>query len=146
MTPLLVSGIASIASSAIDAWSNAANRRVAVEQAKFEGAMNRAMGVPAGSTLSPAPTSAQGLENQLRNAPEIRAVLDAQQPSQQTSLQVGADGRVWLNVAGNPPTELTISAETQALARQLNVARAAGSVPVMTGTQPAAGSLVTLTR
>lgn len=143
MTPLLISGIASLAGSAIDAWSNAASRRVAVEQAKFENAMNRAIGV-ASTPMTPA-TNAQALEQQLRNAPEVRGVLEAQLPSSGASLQVSGDGRVWLNVPGNMPSEITVSAETQALARALNSARAAAQ-PTQPSFAIPAGSLVTLSR
>jgi hypothetical protein len=124
MAPLLISGIASIASSAIDAWTNAANRRVAVEQAKFDNAINKALGLSqTGLQAQPQPVQgAQTLETQLRNAPEIRGILDAQDPSRPGSLQVSGDGRVWLKVQGNAPTELTVSMETRELARQLSAA------------------------
>lgn len=153
MTPLLISGIASIASSAIDAWSNASQRRAALQQAKFDQAFNQAMGVRAAalSTQGPAamqPT-AQHLENQLRNAPEIRGILDAQNPALPASLQVSAEGRVWLQVPGNQPAELVLSQETQSLARQLNAARGMQGTTAarnFSSTLPAAGSLVTLAR
>ncbi len=120
MAPLLISGIASVASTAIDAWSNAAQRRVGVEQAKFDNAINKALGITPTASLA-APT-VQSLETQLRNAPEIRGILDAQDPSRPASLSVSGEGRVFLQVPGNQPAELTVSLETRELARQLNSA------------------------
>jgi hypothetical protein len=149
MTPLLISGITSLASSAIDAWSNVAQRKVAVEEAKFTNAFNKAMSnSPVGMAAQAQamqPTAPQ-LENQLRNAPEIRGILDAQLPSRPASLQVSAEGRVWLQVAGNQPTELVVSQDTQNLARQLNSALQGASPrgQNLSGAQPGAGSLVTL--
>jgi lipopolysaccharide biosynthesis protein len=149
MAPLLISGIASIASSAIDAWSNAANRRVAVQQAKFDNAINRALGFsqPGFQSQAQPVQGAQTLENQLRNAPEIRGILDAQDPTRPGSLQVSGDGRVWLKVAGNAPTELTISQETRELARQLsaslNVAAASRSFSTV---QNSAGTFAAFAR
>ena len=122
MAPLLISGITSLASSALDAWSNVAQRKIAVEQTKFDQAFNKAMGVASSKAAGPPGTIAQGLENQLRNAPEIRGILEAQDPSRPASLRVSEEGRVWLQVPGNQPAELSVSVETRELARQLNSA------------------------
>lgn len=147
MAPLLISGITSLASSAIDAWSNASRQKVAVQQAKFDQAFNQAMGVSSAKAVVPPGTIAQGLENQLRNAPEIRGVLDAQDPSRPSSLRVSEEGRVWLQVSGNQPAELTVSVETRELARQLNSAlNASGATRGMSGGLPYAGSVTTLAR
>lgn len=128
MIPLLISGIASVASSAIDAWSNASQQRVAVEQAKFDSAFNRAMSFSPTSGATQAANNAPSLENQLRNAPEIRGVLAAQDPTRPATLQVSAEGRVWVNVPGNQPTELTVSPATRDLARQLSALNTAATL------------------
>lgn len=128
MAPLLISGITSLASSALDAWSHVAQRKIAVEQTKFDQAFNQAMGVAVAKGAGQPGTMAQGLENQLRNAPEIRGVLDAQDPSRPASLKVSEEGRVWLQVPGNQPAELSVSVETRELARQLNAALQAPAV------------------
>ncbi|MGB8170726.1 MAG: hypothetical protein WCF18_24695 [Chthoniobacteraceae bacterium] len=146
MAPLLISGIASLASSAIDAWSNVAQRKIAIEQTKFDNAFSKAMGVAQAAPRPQSGTVAQGLENQLRNAPEIRGILEAQDPSRPTSLQVSAEGRVWMQTAGNAPTELTVSLETRELARQLNSAlNVTAPVRTLSSMQPSTGSLTTLT-
>ena len=59
-------------------------KQFAVEQAKFDNAFNKAMGAAA-TGLQAQPTSVQALENQLRNAPEIRGLLEAQNPSRPAS-------------------------------------------------------------
>jgi hypothetical protein len=141
MAPLLISGIASIANTAIDAWSNAHQQKLAVEQAKFDSAFSKAMSMGRGPSLQQGPTAIQGLENQLRNAPEIRGILDAQDPSRPAALKVSAEGRVWLQVLGNQPSELSVSMETRELARQLNSAL---TVAAPAGMQSAASSLATL--
>ena len=127
MAPLLISGIASVASSALDAWSHVAQQKVAVEKAKFDNAFSKAMGSAQAAPPRQSGTVAQGLENQLRNAPEIRGVLETQDPSRPASLSVSAEGRVWMQVPGNQPAELTVSMETRELARQLNSALNVGA-------------------
>ncbi len=147
MAPLLISGITSVASSAIDAWSNARQQKIAVAQAKFDNAFGKAMGLAPAASLQPQATPAQGLENQLRNAPEIRGILDAQDPSRPASLKVSAEGRVWLQVPGNQPAELTVSMETREIARQLNSALNVGAPGrSFSSVQAMPGSLATLTR
>lgn len=128
MAPLLISGIASVASSAIDAWSNAAQRRVGVEQAKFANAIDKAMGLAPATSLSQAAPTAQSLETQLRNSPEIRGILDTQDPTRPASLSVTGEGRVFLQVPGNQPAELAVSLETRDLARQLSLARSSATL------------------
>jgi len=123
MAPLLISGIASVASSAIDAWTNAANRRIAVEQGKFDNAINQSMGLTSPASLAQSAPTAQSLETQLRNAPEVRGILDVQDPSRPASLQVTGEGRVFVQVPGNQPAEITLSMDTRDLARQLSLAR-----------------------
>ena len=145
MAPILISGITSLASSAIDAWSNVAQRKIAVEQTKFDQAINKALGAAAAKGVGQPVTVAQGLENQLRNAPEIRGVLEAQDPSRPVSLRVSEEGRVWLLVPGNQAAELSVSVETRELARQLNSALqipAAGGG--MSGAMMRAGAISTL--
>lgn len=116
-----------------------------MEKAKFDDAFTKAMGVAPGMPPAQGGTVAQGLENQLRNAPEIRSILDTQDPSRPASLQVSAEGRVWMQTPGNAPTELTVSIETRELARQLNSAlNAAAPVRSFSGTQVNTGSLTTL--
>ena len=147
MAPLLISGIASVASSAIDAWSNARQQKIAVEQAKFDNAFSKAMGVAQAASRPQGGTAVQGLENQLRNAPEIRGILDAHDPSRPASLTVSAEGRVWLQVPGNQPAELTVSMETRELARQLNSAlNVAAPGRSFSSMQASPGSLVALAR
>ncbi len=147
MAPLLISGIASVASSAIDAWSSAHQQKVAVEQAKFDNAFSKAMGVMQASLPPQSGTTAQSLTNQLRNAPEIRGVLAAQDPSRPASLQVSAEGRVWVQVPGNQPAELTVSPETRELAKQLNAAQnVAAPSRTFSSMQVNRGALTTLTR
>ena len=147
MAPLLISGIASVASSALDAWSQVSQRKLAVEQAKFDNAFSKAMGVAQAAPRPQSGTVAQGLEHQLRNAPEIRGILDSQDPSRPASLQVSAEGRVWMQTPGNAPTELTVSVETRELARQLNSAlNVASPVRNLSSAQVGSGSLSTLTR
>jgi hypothetical protein len=126
MAPLLISGIASVANTAIDAWSNHAQRNLAVKQAQFDNAFGKAMGIAPNPTLAQPPT-AQSLESQLRNAPEIRGVLDIQDPSNPTKLNVTSEGRVFLQVGNNQPSELAVSLETRDLARQLNSALNGGA-------------------
>ncbi len=147
MAPLLISGIASVASSALDAWSHVAQQKVAVEKAKFDNAFSKAMGVAPAAQPPQGGTTAQGLESQLRNAPEIRGILDAQDPSRPASLQVSAEGRVWMQTPGNAPTELTVSVETRELARQLNSAlNAAAPARSFSSQQISSGSLISLPR
>jgi len=146
MAPLLISGIASLASSAIDAWSAASQRKVAVEQAKFDTAFNKAMGPTLASFSQAQPMTAGALETRLRNAPEIRGILDAQDPKRPASLSVSAEGRVWMQVPGNQPTELTVSTETRDLARQLNAARVTNPVAAPTFGQSAAGNFAAFAR
>ncbi len=147
MAPLLISGIASLASSALDAWSNVAQRKVAVEQTKFDQAINKALGTASAKAAGQPVTIAQGLENQLRNAPEIRGILDTQDPSRPASLQVSAEGRVWLQVPGNQPAELSVSLETRELARQLNSAlNVATPARSFSGLQASSGALSSLAR
>ena len=145
MAPLLISGIASVANTAIDAWANSHQQKLAVAQAKFDNAFSKAMGIGAANSSLQGGTVAQGLENQLRNAPEIRGILDSQDPSRPASLQVSGEGRVWLQVPGNQPAELTVSTETRELARQLNSALSV-SAPGrnFSSLQASPGSLVTL--
>ena len=147
MAPLLISGIASVASTAIDAWNNAAQRRIGVEQAKFDNAINKAMGLSPATSLSQSAPTAQSLETQLRNAPEVRGILDVQDPSRPAALSVTREGRVFLQVGHNQPAELAVSVETRDLARQLSLARTAttlnspSAVPFNTFSTSPAGSL-----
>jgi len=147
MAPLLISGIASIASSAIDAWSNARQQKVAVEQAKFDNAFGKAMGLTSTPSLQQSGTTAQGLAAQLRNAPEIRGILAAQDPSRPASLSVSAEGRVWMQVPGNQPTELTVTMETKELARQLNAMQSVATAGrSLSAAQASPGALTALSR
>jgi hypothetical protein len=153
MYPLLISGIASVASKAIDAWQNVATQNAAlksmpVQQARFDNAFGKAMSVNPATGQSANPV--QSLESQLRNAPEISSILNSQDPSKPAALSVSADGRVFMQVPGNQPTELSVSQDTQNLARQLssavhnsNSVSAAYNRGMSTGV-PASASLVTL--
>jgi hypothetical protein len=147
MAPLLISGIASVASTALDAWNQAAQRRIDVAQTKFDTAFNRAMSLSPASGATQAVNSAPSLENQLRDAPEIRGALDAQDPSRPGTLQVSSEGRVWLNVPGNQPTELTVSLETRELARQLSASlNSAAGAPRFSSVGSSAGTFAAYAR
>ena len=118
MTPLLVSGIASVANHLIDTWSGVSQRKLAVEQAQFEGAMKKAMAAGAAAN-TPAGRAAQ-LQARVLEAPEVQSAVSAQDPAQPASLQISQDGKLWLQPAdGRAAREVFVAPETRELVTEL---------------------------
>lgn len=124
MYPLLVSGIASVASNLLDTWSRASERKTAAEVVKFQDLLDRvvgpakAAGAGAGA-VSPLEARIAELRTRLLDAPEVRTLVDSSDPSKAPTLQVGPDGKLVAQTAGGLQKTLTLSPENEALAQEL---------------------------
>lgn len=134
MYPLLVSGIASVASNLVDTWSRASERKAQTELVKFQEVLDRVVGPAKGAasgaaaqTVNPIEARIAKLRAQLLDAPEVRTMLDAGDPSKPATLQLGADGKLVAQTPGGQPKALLLSAENEALAQEL--ARLLSSAP-----------------
>lgn len=128
MIPLLVPGIVSLASAALDTWNNiaAAKNASASPQPKveFDGLLQKA-GLAALQQLSNQTQSASAgnqigsLTGSLWQSPEIQSALNVRGFLQQGGLRIAADGSVALMSPNGTSQNLVLSPETQAIARQL---------------------------
>ena len=135
MYPLLVSGIASVASDLLDTWSRASERKAETERVKFQDVLDRVVGPAkaAGSgavakAVNPIEARIAELRARLLDAPEVRTMLDAGDPSKPLTLQLGSDGKLVAQAAGGQPRALLLSAENEALAQELSRLLAAAPV------------------
>lgn len=123
MYPLLVSSIASVASNLLDTWSRASERKAETERVKFQDVLDRVVG-PAKAAgpgaLNPIEARIAELRARLLDAPEVRATLDAGEPSKPLTLQLGPDGKLVAQASGGQPRVLNLSPENEALARELS--------------------------
>lgn len=123
MYPLLVSSIASVASNLLDTWSRASERKAETERVKFQDVLDRVVGPAkaAGSNaINPIGARIAELRARLLDAPEVRAMLDAGEPSKPLTLELGPDGKLVAQAAGGHPRVLNLSPENEALARELS--------------------------
>lgn len=112
MYPLLVTAIASTASSLLERWSAAAAaHKPAPSAAGFREVLDK---VAAPSQAAPA-----SLRARLLDAPEIRSILDAADPAKPVAIQVAQDGTVFAHEPGRDPRAIAVSPETAEVARQL---------------------------
>lgn len=127
MYPLLVSGITSVASNLLDTWSRASERKAETERVKFQDVLDRVVG-PAKAAVAGALTNAVNpidariaeLRARLLDAPEVRAMLDAGEPSKPIALQLGTDGKLVAQAPGGQPKVLSLSPENEAVAQELS--------------------------
>jgi len=134
MYPLLVSGIASVASNLLDTWSRASERKAETERVKFQDVLDRVVGpakaAGAGAlskAVNPIEARIAELRAQLLDAPEVRTMLEAGDPSKPLTLQLGPDGKLVAQAPGGQPRTLILSAENDALAQELARLLSAGA-------------------
>ncbi len=131
MYPLLISGVTSIASKLIDTYNQAADRKVATEQVKFDAMLNRLIrsaspeaAAASGALTSGAVNNTNAASERLLNSPEVRAAVDAADPSKPLSLNISEDGKVTLQSGNSEPRQIQLSPETLNAARQVGAALA----------------------
>lgn len=142
MYPLLVSGIASVATNLIDNWSRASERKAETERVKFQEVLDRVAG-PAktaggsGVTFAVNPLEARikELRAALLDSPEVRGLVETGDPTKPATLQLGADGQLVAQTPNGWPRPLTLSGEARMQAQEL--AQLLATRPGFTGTTSA---------
>lgn len=142
MYPLLVSGIASVATNLIDNWSRASERKAETERVKFQEVLDRVVG-PAktagasGATKAVNPIEARiaELRAALLDAPEVRGLVETGDPTQPATLQLGEDGQLVVQTPNGWPRTLSLSGDAKMQAQEL--AQLLATRPAVTGTTPA---------
>lgn len=142
MYPLLISGVASVASNLIDRWSQASARASAAKAVKFDELLKQATG-PAGTATSKVTPSSTfqsqvvSLRAQLLDSPEVRSLLGTCDPTQPPTLHLSPDGKLSAQSANGESKSIALTPETAALARQLSALTASGPL-ALPASQPLA--------
>jgi hypothetical protein len=125
MIPLLIPGAISLASSAIDAWHNAAAAKKAAPlqqpQVNFADLLKKA-GMAGAPQQALPPGQLNILASQFLQSPEMQAALHGSAGSQPVGVGIAADGTASVPVPGGGCRNLVLSPQTQALAQQLRQA------------------------
>jgi hypothetical protein len=142
MYPLLVSGIASVATNLIDNWSRASERKAETEFVKFQEVLDRVVG-PAkkagasgvGKAVNPLEARIAELRAALLDSPEVRGLVETGDPTKPAALQLGADGQLVVQTPNGWPRTLALSGDAKSHAQEL--VQLLASRPAVTGTAPA---------
>ena len=126
MYPLLISGIASVASNLLDRATRPTPSPTSADTAKFQALLDQVLKTAKNSSSSTQANSTQSLldqcsalRDQLLNAPEVRATLDSADPSKPLSLSLSSDGRLLAQSPGGEVKSLPLSPENTAKAQEL---------------------------
>ena len=142
MYPLLVSGIASVATNLIDNWSRASERKAETELVKFQEVLDRVVGPaksarPSGGVMARNPLAAriEELRAALLESPEVRGMIETGDPGRPATLTLGADGQLVAQTTNGWPRTLALTGEAKLHAQEL--AQLLATRPAATGTTPA---------
>ncbi len=125
MHPLLVSAVANTAGNFIDRWANRSgvSKAAPTQPDSFQSVLDTktaAAAEPAAKTPEQTRLERMArLRTELLDAPEIRAVLDAADPTKPAKLSLTPDGRVLTGPAGYDSKPLLLSPNTAEIAREL---------------------------
>lgn len=114
MTPLLITGITSIASNLLDHWRSRVEQRADVSGPDFAALLQRAT-----SAEGPGAVELAGLARELMAAPEVRAALDGADPARVTGVELSAAGDAALVLRDGTRTPIQLSQTTQRAAHAL---------------------------
>lgn len=124
MHPLLVTGITSIAGQLLDTWNRAIARKAPIAgDAQFDAVLSKATAAAAvGKTGGAASGEARiaELRRSLMEMPEVRTALDSADPAHPPIITVDAAGQIHVESPDGRSSALVLSAETQALVRELS--------------------------
>ena len=128
MYPLLISAASSIATSLIEKWADSRESKVAAPKENFAAVLEKSAAVRAGSPGS-ADTQIAALRQRLLDSPEIRTLLASADPAKQPALSLAADGTLTSRAADGRTTNVQLSPESAATARELAALSAAITIP-----------------
>jgi len=120
MYPLLISAGSSIATTLIDKWAAAKDSKVAATTENFAAVLNK-------STATSAETQIASLRQKLLDSPEVHTLLAGADPAKQPVLSLSADGTLTARAVDGRTTNVLLSQETAATARELATVTAANA-------------------
>lgn len=120
MYQLLIPAITSVASGLIDACQRGAERRQAADTAKFEELLNKVSPTPKPTPAEAMRSKLEALRTHLLDAPEVRAAIETSDPTKPLSIQLSPDGKITVRSGDGFPHSLTLSVETQELAKEVS--------------------------
>jgi hypothetical protein len=125
MIPLLIPGVISLASSAMDAWHKATSAKTAAPQGQPKVTFDNLLKMAATAT-APKVVLSQSQVNtmagQFLQSPEMQAALNGSGVSQAVGVSIAGNGSVSVTTPGGGSRNLVLSPQTQALAVQLGQA------------------------
>ena len=128
MYPLLISAVSSIASSLIEKLAASAQTKVAAPAENFAAVLEKSAAVRAGSPGS-GDTQIAALRQRLLDSPEVRTLLASADPAKQPALSLSADGTLTARSADGRTTNILLSPESAATARELVALSNVNAVP-----------------